>query len=181
MGYCMRGRRRTLLRCFVILLVLTVRLGIYLAQGIQGIQGRQGTQGRQGIQGAIGSGSGESLWDVSTDNTTVYLKDPTDNVRLSRIEVKPDGGVITLVDMPIITGSGEQSYSMRLDGAIALKIHGIATGGSVDEYSVVVQANYLSFGDPCTNGSWRLMVNENGDLAFEKRIAGNWVERGKFI
>ena len=28
-GYCMRGRRRTLLRCFVILLVLTVRLGIW--------------------------------------------------------------------------------------------------------------------------------------------------------
>ncbi len=123
--------------------------------------------------------SANSLWDVSTDTTTVYLKDPSDNVQLSYIEMEQDGGELLLVDMPISSPSGEQSYAMKIDGSTALKIYGDPSGNTLRETAVVVETTYFALGDPTTDGSWRLRVDASG-LEVEKRVSGIWVNKGQF-
>jgi len=130
---------------------------------------------------ATAPAGGDSLWDVSTDTTTVYLKDPSDNVELSFIEMRQDGGPMLLIDLPIVNPSVgvEQSYDMRIDGSSALKIYGNGSSGSLSETAVVMNANYFSLGDPKTDGSWRLKVDASG-LEVEKRVGGVWVNKGNF-
>ena len=68
---------------------------------------------------ATAPSSGNMLWDVSTDTTTVYLTDPSDNVQLSFIEIQQDGGAMLFSDLPVVNASVgiEQSYDMRIDGS----------------------------------------------------------------
>ena len=120
-----------------------------------------------------------SLWDVSTDTTTVYLKDPSDNVELSYIEMAQDGGPLLMADMPVSAPSGEQSYSMSIDGSSALKIYGNGNGSALTETAVIVGATYFALGDPTVAGSWRFRIN-GGELLIEEYNGSSWVEKGKF-
>jgi len=121
-----------------------------------------------------------SLWDVSTDTTTVYLKDPSDNLQLSSIEFQEDGGTLLFTNMPISSpASSEQSYDMRIDGSSALKIYGMGSGSALSETAVVMNANYFSMGDPNTDGSWRFKVDASG-LEIEKKVSGVWVNKGNY-
>lgn len=126
------------------------------------------------------SWGGESLWDVSTDTTTVYLKDPSDNLQLSYIEMQENGGAMTFVDLPCSSTAGEQSYSMKIDGSAALKIYGSGSGAALSETAVVMEATYFALGDPNTNGSWRLKIDISGNLSVQKRESGSWIEKGNF-
>lgn len=123
-----------------------------------------------------------NLWDVSTDNTTVFLRDPCDNLQLSYIEFHPDGGKLLFADMPIVNAetSMEQSYTMRIDGSSALKIYGVGANTALSETAVVVEANYFSLGDPKTDGSWRFVIDSSGNLSVQKRVSNSWVEKGNF-
>lgn len=123
--------------------------------------------------------SANSLWDVSTDTTTVYLKDPSDNVELSYIEMAQDGGPLLMADMPVSAPSGEQSYSMSIDGSSALKIYGNGNGSALRETAVIVGATYFALGDPTVAGSWRFRIN-GGELLIEEYNGSSWVEKGKF-
>lgn len=131
----------------------------------------------------VSSGVGSSLWDVSTDTTTVYLHDPSDNVQLTYIEVDGDNGPMLFANMPCtstLVGT-EQSYDMQIDGSSALKVYGISGGGSIlSETGVVVTANYLALGDPMSNGSFRFLVDASGILNVQKRVGGVWVVKGSF-
>ena len=40
--------------------------------------------------------------------------------------------------------------------------------------------HYLYFGDPNTNGSWRMYVGLSGNLQTEYRQSGTWVYKGSF-
>ena len=127
--------------------------------------------------GAIDS----SIWDVSLGTATVYLKDPSHNLELSYIEMTENGGELLFVDMPFSSApiGVEESYTMRIDGSNALKIYGVSASDALSEMAVVVEANYLSLGDPATNGSWRLRVDASG-LQIEKRVGGVWTQKGEF-
>jgi len=122
------------------------------------------------------------LWDVSTDTTTVYLKDPCDNVVLTYIELQENGGTQLFTDMPCssVNSGSEQSYDMRIDSSSALKIYGIGAINALSETAVIVNTTYFSIGEPTTNGSWRLMIDSSGNLSVQKRILGYWVEKGNF-
>jgi len=112
----------------------------------------------------------------------VFLKDPSDNLGVSSLEIKENGGKLTFVDMPISSApiGSEQSYSMKIDGSSAIKVWGMGNTTSLSETAVAVEAGYLCLGDPCTNGSWRFVVLTNGTLSVQKRISGSWVEKGNF-
>ena len=85
------------------------------------------------------------------------------------------------MDVSSATANTEESYSMQVDGTDVLKIWGNADGaGSVDETAVVVSGDYLSMGDPKTNGSWRFMIDTSGNMSVQKRVSGSWVEKGNF-
>ena len=40
--------------------------------------------------------------------------------------------------------------------------------------------NYIYFGSPTIDGSWRMSVNLSGNLIVEKRISGTWVFKGGY-
>ena len=173
------------------------------AQGTQGIQGRQGIQGASGsgsmtdasfgaglhwVTGVLEASLGDtmtftngaidsSIWDVSLGTATVYLKDPSHNLELSYIEMTENGGELLFVDMPFSSApiGVEESYTMRIDGSNALKIYGVSASDALSEIGVVVEANYLCFGSPQTNGSWRFLIDAS-ELQTEKRIAGSWIQ-----
>lgn len=128
-----------------------------------------------------GGGSGDSLW-VYQDPCIVTLADPSNNLMLTSIEIEQDSGNVVLVDMPIINASinTEQSYEFDIDGNSVFKAYSVADGsGGVSETGLVVEATYQYMGAPNVNGSWRFYVGV-GDLIFEKRIGGTWVELGRF-
>jgi hypothetical protein len=128
--------------------------------------------------GAIDS----SIWDISTgDYTTVFLKDPCDNVELSYIEMKEDGGVLLFVDMPCVNSvvGSEQSYTMKIDGSNALKVYGVSNASVLSETAVVVETTYFALGDPTVSGSWRFRIDVSG-LQIEKFNGINWVQKGQF-
>jgi hypothetical protein len=133
-----------------------------------------------GDASASGSG-GDNYWVL--DGSILRPSDDTVNVELSAIQVNTDAGATTLVDMDVssATTGTEESYAFNIDGSIVAKVYGKAvTGGTLSEIGWVVQAaQYM--GDPNTNGSWRFYPDSNGDLVFEKRISGTWVEKGKFL
>jgi len=122
------------------------------------------------------------LWDISTNGTTVFLKDPSDNLEISVIEMKENGGIQAFINMPIsnVSTGSEQSYDLRIDGSSALKIYGIGDGSVLSEIAVVINADYQYFGDPCTNGSWRIFIDASENLIFQKRISGVWTTSGYF-
>lgn len=37
--------------------------------------------------------------------------------------------------------------------------------------------SFIYIGDPSTDGSWRFTISA-GDLSFQKRVSGSWVEKG---
>ena len=129
--------------------------------------------------GIAGSGAGD-YWTL--DGSTLVPTDSTVDVKLGEIGIGTDAGAITLVDMDVssATTGTEESYSFDIDGSTVAKVYGKAqTGGTLNEIGWVVEtAQYM--GDPQTNGSWRFYPDSNGDLVFEKRIAGTWTEKGKF-
>ena len=140
---------------------------------------------------ATPDGTGGGGTDVSvfwqedpSDNTNVVLIDPSQNVQLSAIEVEEDGGTVQLVNMPVSTAptlGTQESYTFDMDGSVALKIYGRASGsGALTETAVVVEATYQYMGDPNTNGSWRFYVDGSANLTFEKRVAGTWTFGGQF-
>lgn len=51
----------------------------------------------------------------------------------------------------------------------------VRAGGNVQ----AAQTSYFYLGDATTDGSWRFYINA-GDLVFEKRESGSWVEKGAF-
>jgi hypothetical protein len=119
------------------------------------------------------------FWDIT--DSTVFLHNPCDNLGLSYIELQENGGALLFSDMPsssTIAGS-EQSYAMQIDGSNALRIYGISASTCLSETAVIVDANYLAFGDPLTNGSWRLKIDASG-FNVEKRVSGSWVVKGNF-
>ena len=121
------------------------------------------------------------FWDVS--NNDVILYDPSHNLELSSIELLTDGGILELTDMPIVSASDgvEQSYSMKLGGANMLKIYGEADGaGSTSETAIIMDASYFILGSIGIDGSWRFWIDPSGNLSFEKRVSGTWINKGTF-
>jgi len=116
------------------------------------------------------------------DGSILSPTDDTVNVELSAIQIGTDAGTVVVMDMDVssATTGTEESYSFNIDGSTVAKVYGKAvTGGALSEIGFVVEtAQYM--GNPNTNGSWRFYPDSNGDLVFEKRIAGTWTEKGKF-
>ena len=130
---------------------------------------------------SVSGGGGGDYWEL--DGSTLIPKDPTVDVKLGKIEIDEDAGAVSLVDMSVTStpsAGTEESYSFNIDGSTVAKIWGEADGaGALQEYGfVVATAQYM--GDPNTNGSWRFYPDSSGDLVFEKRVSGTWVEKGKF-
>ena len=54
-----------------------------------------------------------------------------------------------------------------------------SSGGSSSGSVTITTGNYLYFGDPSTNGSWRIYIS-GANLVVEKREGGIWVEKSAF-
>lgn len=117
------------------------------------------------------------------DGSTLVPTDSTIDVQLSAIQIDTDAGAVTVIDMDVssATAGAEESYAFNIDGSIVAKVWGESDGTGVLQNMGFVVKTYQYMGDPNTNGSWRFYINGDGDLAFEKRISGSWVERGKFV
>jgi len=140
------------------------------------------TSGEITYQDPSGGGTGGGYWTL--DGSLLYPTDPTVDVKLSEIQVGTDAGAVTVINMDVSSAvvDTEESYSFNMDGSTVMKIYGKSTGSSaVSETAVVIEATYQYFGDPITNGSWRMYVNGTGDFVIEKRVSGSWVEKGKYV
>jgi hypothetical protein len=123
----------------------------------------------------VSIGIGSYLWSLASDNTTIYPTDPCDNVRLSYIEMRENGGELLLVNMPIsdVSIGSIQSYAFEIDGSNVLRIYSVGDGSGVSETAVVVDADYIAYGDPSTDGSWRHIVID-GSLHTQVLVDGVW-------
>ena len=101
-----------------------------------------------GLLEVSGGNIGSYLWSLASDNTTVYLTDPSDNVQLTYIEILGDGSTV-FVNMPIqnLTGNVEQSYALQIDNSSALKIFGISTndGNALSETNVQIMLLFFAY------------------------------------
>jgi len=117
------------------------------------------------------------------DSSIIQPVNPNYNVKLGSIEIEENAGAVVLVDMSVTSSQSvgtEESYRFNIDGNSIVKVYSESNGsGGVTNTGLVVEANYQYIGDPKTNGSWRFYVS-SGDLIFEKRVSGNWVEAGRF-
>lgn len=129
------------------------------------------------------AGTSDSLWTV--DGSMLSPSDPTLNIAVGAIDIIPNSGEITVIDMPVTLDASlgaPQSYSFDLDGNIVMKIYTESDGtGGIENTSLIMQADYQYIGDPSVNGTWRFYVDEvTTDLIYEKKVLGLWVEGGKF-
>lgn len=122
----------------------------------------------------------ESYWTL--DGSTLVPKDESVDVQLSAIQIDTDAGAVTVIDMDVssATASTEESYAFNIDGSTIAKVWSEADGTGVLQNTGFVVEAIQYMGDPNTNGSWRFYPDSNGDLVFEKRIAGTWTQKGKF-
>jgi len=128
-----------------------------------------------------GGGVGDIYW--SLDGSTLIPINTSNEIKLDSIKIKDDAGAVNFINMNVTSSpaSGtEESYSFNIDGSTIVKVWGESSGTGVLRNTGFVVKTYQYMGDPNTNGSWRFYVNSSGDLVFEKRISGTWVEKGKF-
>lgn len=128
----------------------------------------------------VANSSGGSYWEL--DGSTLVPSDPTVDVQLSSIQIDVDAGTVAVIDMDVssATVGTEQSYAFNLDGSTVAKVWGEADGTGVLQNMGFVVSTYQYMGPPAEDGSWRFYVNSTGDLVFEKRISGTWIEKGRF-
>lgn len=110
--------------------------------------GRMGILKRSGIGPVMGYASGTSFIISQSDQTNI-LNNIGTSVLTERMRIDNNGDV----------GIGITSPSSKLD---------------VDGDIEVTDTDAFYFGDPSTNGSWRI-VRDGNDLSFERRELGSWV------
>lgn len=88
--------------------------------------------------------------------------------------------------IPFMNDSSNFSYSDKLtfDGSLltvdgSIKTTDLIVDGSTISNEVTV-LTYQYMGNKDSDGSWRFFVDSSYNLAFEKRVSGNWVVCGKF-
>jgi len=118
------------------------------------------------------------------DSSLVQLVNDQYDVQLGSIQIEPDAGVVTLVDMGISATppvNTEESYTFDIAGNTIAKVWSLADGvGDASVTGFVVDADALYFNDPQTNDSWRMRVTlGDASLVFEKRLAGVWTYQGE--
>lgn len=109
------------------------------------------------------------IYSVITGNTITTNLTATD---LIRTVMNPTGNALN------INIGGGSGGSVTFPGDVNIKGNLYVTGTTyeVDEY--VVSKYYL--GPKDQNGSWRFYIDNGGNLVFENRVAGNWVNKGQF-
>ena len=132
-----------------------------------------------GTETEIGAGGGvDSFFELDTSTNNVILKDASQNLGLSSIQMETDGGPLVLANMPIENpSSGEQSYSLSLDSTPQLRIYGNVDGSLIlTETAVVIDSNYFCIGDPTAINSFRFMISDSSLLIQIKDPSG-WVTK----
>ena len=102
----------------------------------------------------------------------------------SRIEIgvtNSSGAIASLVK--ILATETQLFNDLNIDSGKVIKIANtqVVSGSQIGNSNTQVVSNgYVYRGDPNTDGSWRDYVS-GGDLIFEKREGGSWVEKGRFV
>lgn len=133
---------------------------------------------------------GSILWVL--DNSLIYPRNSDHDVQLNAIQIEDDAGSVTIMDMNVTStpvDNTEESYTFKLDNAAYLTIYSQADGAGGTKHEqvktsvpLVVNNNaFFSIGDPCTNGSWRFLIDTSGNLSVQKLESGSWVVKGNFV
>jgi hypothetical protein len=80
-----------------------------------------------------------------------------------------------------IGGNAHIKSNLVVDGSLDINGTNVTIDGSAYIGSTMI-TNYQYMGNPTTDGSWRFFVSQDAsaDLVFQKRIAGIWIEGGRF-
>ena len=91
---------------------------------------------------------------------------------LNAITAATTDDILYIVDDPLGTPVSRKITFDNLQKSITT-VASIASTGDIR----TAGDKYLYFGDSTTDGSWRIFV-DSGNLSFQKRVGGNWLEKG---